>query len=247
MCKMFGGPSREEETLAGQESNLAQDLLANYKEQYGKREDVLRQLGGEISRIQSGNTGPGFGGAENAALISDIQNKGAAAARNAIQATQERAAGQRFQGVTDSAGLARAAAIRQQVNAAITTGAEIRTANALNAETAANYEQGRRNAAATASGLATLAGEYTPLQYASGASAATQSAFGMQHEINKEKAERAAAIGGLVKKGIGMAAGAVTGGLAAGGGFWDILKGAAGGALGDEGMFLTNPGGGAQG
>jgi hypothetical protein len=243
MCldSLFGGPSQGEQTAQAQESNLSMDLMANYQQQYAQQQDVLARLGAEVSRIQSGNTGPGFGGAENAALISGIVNSGAAAARNAIQASQDRSAGQVFNGQTDATGLARASAIRQQVAGDIAAKVGANTQNALIAENAANWAQGRATARESADLLSRQVGLYNPAAYASGASSATQSSFNMAQKIQQEKQQAAMSKVQFGVKLASMAAGGIMGGIGAGGGLFDTLKGVAGGVMGDSGMFLKNP------
>src|SRR5258708_2482001 len=176
MCT-FGGASGAETAAQGQIADFSKTLNANYSTLFGEQQATLGRLQSTLSQIQSGETGPGFGGAENAALISQIQNQGAATARNVTQAVQDRAAGQVFNGQTDSSGLARTSAINKQIGEQASSAAATNTANALTAETAANFAQGRQNAVQTASGLSTLAGIQNPNAAASGTIEANKQSF----------------------------------------------------------------------
>lgn len=211
MCD-FGGPSNEEKSLEAANAGLAGSLTANYQTLFGEQQGTMQQLSSEINQIRSGTTGPGFGAAELAARTSQIQNNAAATARNAQQVTENASAGQVFGGASDSNGLNKA--IREQVTGQIATGAQINEGNELNNLTAANYAQGRANAQATESGLATLAGFQNPVPYAQGAGTVGANAFNEAHTINQEEIERSQAIAGLIGKGIGMVTGGLTGGLA---------------------------------
>lgn len=212
MCNLFGGASGEEQAAQAQQSELARSLQSNYKQMFGEQGHTIDQLNSVINRIQSGDTGPGFGAAEENARVSQIQANAAAAERNAQQAVQNRAAGQQFAGAGDASGLAHAGGIRQQINEEIAAGGENQKSAALNANTAANYEQGRLNAAQTEGGLARLAGIENPLGYAGAAGGANQGAFQMASKINEENSS-GGLLGGLLKAGVGMAGKFVTGGM----------------------------------
>jgi len=239
MSDYFGGPSSQQEAGAAQEGGLATSLNSNYQQQYGQQQSTLQQLNNEVGRIQSGNTGPGFGGAENAAYISDIQNQGAAAARNAIQASRTVGAGSQN---APTGGLTRESGIQQQVGGQIEAGAGINTANKLNQETAANYATGRQNAITTAQALQTMANSYNPLGYASGASSANSSAFNENSTINTENQQKSQAEVGLAEQ----VAGAAIGGVAGGMGNLDTTPG---GSTGGEQLanFFHGAGGGVTG
>lgn len=232
MCNMFGGASQAEKSTLGQTRDLATTLLSNFRQRYAQQSDVLKQLAGQIMKIQTGQTGPGFSGAENAARESMIINQGAAAARNAIQAERSRAAGAGPVYGGGSTGLERTAAINRQIAGGIEALAGANTSNQLLRNTAENYAQGRVNAAQAASGFQALAGEYNPAQYGQMAGTELGQQFNQAHEINQEEIARSQAILGTVT-GIGkMAAGFATGGLAnlgagesLGEGFGDFFKG----------------------
>ena len=256
MCDLFGGPTSGEENAQAQESQLSKSLMANYQQQYGQQQQVLSQLQSQIGRIQSGNTGPGYGGAENAALISGIQNQGAAATRNATQAALNRMSGQQFGGATDTSGLARTSAIRGQIAGQIGAVGATNTANALNQEQAANYAQGRTNAIQTASALQTMQGDFNPTAYASGASSTEQASFGQAHEINVEEQQKAQAIAKFIQQGVMTAATAGMGGIGAlgagesfGEGASDFMGGAMNALSGSNAFPINGPsqGGGGNG
>src|SRR5579859_1908381 len=111
MCNLFGGPSAGENVAYDNQVGLTNSFRSAFNQQYGQQQSVLNNLNAQIMRIQSGNTGPGFGGTENASRIAAIQNQGSAAARNAIQAERERSAGTTGVLGGGGSGLARTAAI----------------------------------------------------------------------------------------------------------------------------------------
>jgi hypothetical protein len=239
MCldSLFGGATDEQKSYENRETGFSNDLAADFEQQYKDQQSVIKQYQAETAKIESGNTGPGFGAAENAAYISGIVNQGGAAARNAIQASQNRAAGQVFGGMTDTSGLARASAIRQQAAGDISAKVGVNTANALNAETAANYGQGRTNATEAAGLLSRQVNMYNPLAYQGASSAASKNAADMSMTIQKENQQALMGKIGFGIKLAGMATGGIAGGFAGGGGLMDTLKGIAGGVQGDSGMY----------
>lgn len=208
MCN-FGGPSGSEEGLQGQSADFAKTLDANYATLFGEQQATVGRLQSVLGQIQSGETGPGFGGGENAALISQIQNQGAAAARNTTQAVQDRTSGQVFNGQTDSSGLARTSAINKQIQEQAGSAAATNTANALSAETAANFGQGRRNAETAASGLSTLAGIQSPNASAEAGISSNKNSFDQASKIQQQQSQMMSMVGGLVQSGLG----ALSGGL----------------------------------
>lgn len=209
MCNFFGGASGEERSTAAQEGDLAKTLQADFGERFGQQSSTLASLNSTINRIQSGQTGPGYSGAEEAAKTSDIINQTAANARNAQQAVQDRAAGQGGGGTGD---IARSSGIRQQVNAEIgAAGANEKSALlARNEEN--NYNQGRLNATETANLLGRQASLEDPLGFAGAASSANQSTFGMENKINQEDTS-GGLFGSLLQAGVGVAKDFVTGGI----------------------------------
>jgi len=218
------GPSGEEEGLQGNSADFSRTLEGAFNTSFANQQDALQSLQTTINQIKSGQTGPGFSGEENAALISGIENQGAAAARNTVQAAQDRTSGQVFNGQTDSSGLARTSAIAKQIQEQAGSAAATNTANALNAETAANFDQGRKNAVTAASGLTALAGQYGGAADASmsGAINENNASFQQANKINQEKGAMMADIAGLatgaVKTGLSFASGGLSN---LGDGGWD--------------------------
>lgn len=242
----LGGPSNEMKWLGMDEMGLSKTMTGWMNTAYGKQQDILNQLQGNASRLATGNTGMGFGAAENSLLRGEIMANGAAGARNALQATMNARAGLggggfAAGGAGETSSLARAAGQTAALTSQANIAGETATTQGLAAETLANIQQGRTNALQTQGALSSLAGFYDPTRYAQLASQTNQQAFGQESKINELNQQRAKAIGSLAMTGLGLATGGITGGLAAGGGFLDTLKGVAGGALGDSGMFLTNP------
>lgn len=223
MCDLFGGPSQGEQTAYQETSALSQSLLSNFRQQYAQQQSTLGQLEGEISRIQTGQTGPGFSGEENAALRSEIVNQGAAAARNAIQAN--RSVGSGATGTLTSG-------INAQVEGQIGAITGTDTANQLLKETTANYAQGRENAIRAASAFQTMYNSFNPTAYAGMAGQELGQQFTEADKINQEKIARSQAIAGLVEK-VGLGAATFgAGGIAAlgsgesfGEGLGDFFKG----------------------
>jgi len=241
MCNMFGGPTGGEEGLAGQSTNLAATLGANFSQNYANQEATLKRLGATINMIQSGQTGPGFSSMEDNAFKTNIINQGAAAARNAEQATADKFAGQGGGQLVGGSTAATGAARQVAGQIASTTGAA--TSNALINEQAANFQQGRTNAIQTESALQAIQGDFGAAAGSAltGEETQNQMAYKQQSDIQAQEVARSQAIAGLVTKGIGGVIGGIAGAGAAGGGFMDTLKGFAGGALGDSGQFLTTP------
>lgn len=249
LTSMFGGPSENQEAIQGQTQSFGQTLQGNYNQEFANQQEALSNLNTEIGRVESGNAGPGWGAAENAAVTTGIVNNAGAAAQQAEQAAQDRAAGQVFGGQSATSGLNRTGAIQEQVNAGIATNVANQKASLLNQATQANYQQGLANAQSAISGYNALAGQYGSAANAAmgGSEKAEATAFGEQTQIDTEKEQEAQGILGAVEQGVGMLAGGIGGALSAGGGIGDTLKGFAGGALGDSGMFLSNPSSGGGG
>ena len=215
MADCFGGSTGEENSLEAQTSSLSKTLESNYTQAFADQGDALKQLQSEISQIQSGQTGPGFGAAELAAKTGQIVNQAGANARNVEQAEANQSAGQIYNGAQDSSGLARASAIRQQLTGEAQSAAETQKSNALENLTSQNYAQGRSNAAQTAGGLEALSGAYggRAEQSLSGSMSAANTAFDEDNEIRKQEAARQQAIAGLVEKGVMTAATFGAGGI----------------------------------
>jgi hypothetical protein len=226
---MLGGASSEEKSLESRESGLGLSLKSNYDTAFAHDQDALKRLNAEVSRIQSGDTGPGFGAAEEAARVGQINANAGAEARNVQQAVANAGAGSTF----GDTGSGITSGIRKQLNEEAVSGAERDKANALLKNTAENYGQGRVNAAQTAGGLEALSGGYqreagTAL---SGAENANAEAAKQAHQIQQEESS-GGLIGGLLTKGLSMGASFLTGGISnlgagesAGEGAKDFLSG----------------------
>ena len=232
MCDLFGGPSSGEQNAYDNQVGITNSMRSAFNQQYAQQQGVLSQLNGQIMRIQSGQTGPGFGGAENASRIALIQNQGAAAARNAIQAERTQSAGV---GGGGTSGLARSAAINRQISGGIEALSGANTSNQLIGEQAENFAQGRANATQAAQGFQALAGDYNPLGYANASSSSNQQQFGQADKINQENIQKSQAIAGLVEKGAGLALTGGLGGFAALGGGESLGEG-----LSDFGAGASN-------
>jgi hypothetical protein len=215
MCDLFGGPSEGETTSYDNQVGITNSMRSAFNQQYGQQQGVLGQLNAQIMRIQSGQTGPGYGGAENASNIALIQNQGAAQARNAIQAERTQSAGV---GGGGTSGLARSAAINRQISGGIEALAGANTSNQLIGEQAANYAQGRASAQSAVQGFQALAGDYNPLGYANASSSSNQAQFGQADKINQQKIAASQAELGMIEKGAATVATAGAGGFAALGG-----------------------------
>jgi hypothetical protein len=250
MCDMFGGPSQAETGTLSQTQGLSTALMSAFNQQYAQQQGVLKQLGSQIFRIQSGQTGTGFSGGENAALISQIQNQGAAQARNAIQQQRQLGAG-----TMPGSGLSRQSGINAQVAGGISALAGAQTANNLIGETAQNYAQGRANAISAEQGLQSLQDDFSPSTYSNQASSNLVNQFKESDEINQQNIQRSQAIAGLIEKGVMGAAtfglggvGALGAGEGIGEGASDFLSGGMNALTGSN--FGINPpsaGGGGNG
>src|SRR6266446_7714037 len=215
MCNLFGGASSEETGLQAADSGLSRSLESHYNTAFADQLDSLNMLKSTIQRISSGQTGPGFSADELSARTSEIVNQAGANAKNVEQALADQSAGQIFGGTQDASGLARASAVRQQLNQQALSASETQKSNALLNLKAADYTQGRENAARTAAGLEALSGAYGGA--ASGALGgrltAGKEAFSEAHQINQENQQASQMLGGLIKAGVGIGGSFLTGGL----------------------------------
>lgn len=231
MCDMFGGPSAQETSTLQSQTELSNALWSNFQQQYQQQQGVLQNLQTQIGRIQSGQTGPGFSGEENAARIALIQNTTAAEARNAVQAARSVGAGTQS---SPSGGLTRQSGINQQVAGQIESKIGAAGSNALLAEQAENFATGRENAYKTVGALQALSGQYNPAAYSGQEEGALGQQFNMADKINQQNIARSQSIAGFATK---LALGAATfgaGGIGAlgagesfGEGVGDFLSGGA--------------------
>lgn len=249
MCNMFGGPSAAENSTLQSQTELSNALWSNFQQQYQQQQGVLQNLQTQIGRIQSGQTGPGFSGAENAARIALIQNTTAAEARNAVQAARSVGAGTQ---VSPSGGMTRQSGINQQVAGQIESKVGAAGSNALLSEQAENFAQGRENAYRTVGALQSLSGDYNPAAYSGQENSALGQRFNMADKINQQNIQRSQAIFGAATK---LALGAATfgaGGIGAlgsgesfGEGASDFLSGGANAAFGTN-FGINGPSGGSS-
>lgn len=249
MCDFAGGPTSTEKTDLADTNNLQTELQSHADTNYANQQQDLTNLTATIQQIKAGQTGPGFGAAENNAQIANIQNNAAASARNAEQAERNASSGQVFGGASDSSGLARSQAINREITGTIAANAGNAEAAELNKQTQENYAVGRANAAAAEGGFSALADDYGQISEFSQkeAAAANERSFSQSEDIEEQRVAASRAIAGLAEQGISMAAGGIAGGFGAGGGFGDTVKGILGGVLGDGGQFLRDPSQGGSG
>lgn len=230
MCNIFGGPSYQEKATLQQQSQLADAMWSNFNQQYQQQQGVLKNLQTQIGRIQSGQTGPGFSGEENADRIALIRNTTAAEARNAVQAARSVGAGEQ---VSPSGGMTRQSGINQQVAGQIYSKIGATGSNALIAENAENYAVGRENAYKTVGALSALSGQYNPSVYSGQEEGALGQKFQIADKIRQQEAASSQAIFGAATK---LATGAFTfgmGGMGAGG-IGDFLKGGSNALFGTD-------------
>jgi hypothetical protein len=240
MSQCFGGPTSTEKGLQGQSENLSETLSANAATEFGEQQGTIKDINAQLSRLESGQTGPGFGAQEEAANVAGIENNAGAMARNVTQAVQNQNAGQTFQGSGDTSGLGRTSAIRQQIGEEAKSSAAGQEANALNANTAANFATGRAETVQTIGGLDALSGQENPNAAYSEATNANSTSFGEAKTIQEQQQEKDAAIAGLVTGGLGLGADFLTGGIAGaagGGGIGGFFKGGLKGLSGQSGSY----------
>jgi hypothetical protein len=176
----------------------------SYSKLFGQQQGTLANLNSSVLKIATGQTGPGFGAQEENANVAGIQNNAAAAAKNADQATQDQLAGQ-----GGGTGQIRGG-VAGELKAQTATGAANEESSALNANTRANYQQGRVNAQAGAAGYANLAGLQSPNAAASEANQANSTSFGQASTIQTEDNAMAKDIAGGVTA---LGSAALTGGM----------------------------------
>lgn len=227
------GPTDAEKTAQQTSSSMAKTLSSNYNTSFAGQTQALQGLNRQVMKFQTGATGRGFDPTEAAAKRAEIVNNVAAGERNAQQAVQNQGAGQSFEGHNDESGLARDAAIRQEVGGDIAASGENAKSAALSQETAADFQQGRANTKETMTGYDALAGQYGSAAHSAmvGSQEANDSAFKQATQIHQEKDAASGGLGKLIKMGVGMAGDFFTGGMAG-------LAGSAAGAS-QPGAFLS--------
>jgi hypothetical protein len=227
------GPTNAEKGAQAQSSSMAQTLSSNYSQAFAGQTTALQGLNRQVMKFTTGATGRGFDPAEAAAKRAEIVNNTAAGERNAQQASQNQGAGQSFEGHGDSSGLARDAAVRQQIGGEIGAMGENAKSSALNNETAQDFQQGRANTKEAMTGFDALAGQYGSAAHSSmvGAQEANDSSFKEATQIHQEQDAASGGLGKLIMKGVGMAGDFFTGGMSG-------LAGSAAGAS-QPGAFLS--------
>lgn len=204
------GPSGQQETLAGQSSNLSSLLSANYSQNFGAQSKILGDLTNLYTPIaEAGPDQQGIGANELAALNTQA---GEGVGNNFAKAQQQ---------------LNNTLAARGGGNEALPTGSEAQLRATLASEgakqlsneqlgiTRANYAQGRQNwQQATTAGLNTLANEYNPNAIAGEATSANNSAFGQASQIQQMKNQKESAIAGGIASLAGSALTFGMGGIA---------------------------------
>jgi hypothetical protein len=210
MCSitdLFGGPSKQEEGIANSAQSFSNTLQANYGQAFGEQQDTLKNLNAEIQKIETGQTGQGFGAEELAAKNTAAINSAGAASRNAQQAIGNFSAGQ---GGGGSSGII--SGVQEQLRAGAASSSANELADAQNKIVQQNYAQGRINAAQTVGGLESLAGQYGGEASSSmgGAISEGGQAFGEANKIQEQKGQMMSEIGGLIKSGVGIASGGLS-------------------------------------
>jgi hypothetical protein len=204
------GPSGQEEQIAGQQSSLASTLQSNYNQQFANQSQVLSNLNNLYTPIaEAGPDQQGFGGQELAAINTQ---EGQGVGTNYAHASQalnntlaSQGGGNEF--LPNGA--------QAELKGSLATSA----ANQLSSEqlqtTQANYAQGRQNYNQATAGLQTLASQYNPTGFASGANDAFKQSFTDANQIqtqkNQEQQAIASGIAGIAMEG----AGGIGGGLSA--------------------------------
>jgi hypothetical protein len=203
---LFGGPSKQQVSLAAREDTLAATMAANYNQQFGAQSEILKSLTGQLTPIA--NLGPnqqGFSPEELAAMNTQAINVSGAATRNAQQATAGVLAGR---GGGGTSGIV--SGIDAQIRGSIASAGAQQLAGAQNEITQRNYQAGRENFWAATHGEHALAGLYNPTEYGNLASSTTQSA--LQDENQIQAARRASLMGpislGMKALGAGLTGGA---------------------------------------
>ena len=210
------GPTSQETAEANAGEAFNSTLQSAFGQRLAGQTATLGNLNTTLGKIGSGQQGPGFSGAENASNISQIQNTGAAAAKNADQATLDAEAGQGGGGASGEKN-----GVQAEIAAQTKTGAENLEANNLLKNTSENFQVGRQNTASMAGGLASLAGLQDPSSIGSVAQKQGESSFGMASTIEQQQAQKDSEIaGGITSAALDAAtfgAGAAGGGGLSGG------------------------------
>ena len=206
---LFGGPSSEEKQIAGMEQNLAGAFQGAFGQQFGEQENILKNLGQQLTPIASlGPNQQGYNAAVLSAMNAAAINASAAAARNAQMATGAVLAGR---GGGGASGLT--SGIEAQIRGSEASAAANQLAAAQNQIVQQNYATGRENYWNALAGEQNLARAYNPAEYGNLASSTSQAAFKDATQIQKEKGTVLGKIGSVIGAVAGPALSFATGGL----------------------------------
>ena len=196
------GPSKSQQNIAAQQASLSSTMMANYNANYAAQKGILDSLNSQLTPIAAaGPDQQGFGQEELAALNTQAGEGVAANYSKASQALNEQMAAQGGGNEFLPNGA------RNIQKETLASQAAAQSANEGLAITRANYAQGRQNWQSATSGLNALAEGYAPNQVGGLASSTGNSAFGEATEVNKEKGQLAATLGGALKAGLGVLSG----------------------------------------
>lgn len=200
------GASSGQKAVAQSQTNLMNTLSSQAKSEFGDASSVFSDLTNTFAPIvAAGPDQQGFSAPELSALKSDAITNTGQAYRNASQAVKENnaAVGGGNMALPGGAEIGSETAVANQ-------GAE-QTASALNKIDVANYDTGRSNYFAAASGLAGAPGVFGTANSAGGvATNAGEAAANTENQIAQENNSWVSAVTGLAG---GIAGSVVTGGM----------------------------------
>ena len=238
-----GGPSSQEQAIAGQESTFATDLLQDYGQLFSKDMDTLNNLRGQYSALTAnGPNQHGFNAPVLNALNTQLLASNAAGYRNASAVVRNFMAGQ---GGGATSGIT--SGISAQIEGDIASKSAASLQQGQVGITLQDYGVGRENYFKGVEGMSSLAGMEGSLVGKVGSMAGEElgSAFKSAQTIKKEqdaaKAAKWGAITGLATTALTMGAGGFAA-LGAGESFGEGAKDFLGGMFGGTGS--PPPGGG---
>ena len=219
ISNLFGdSASAGQKRAAAQSQDLANSFQDSFTKRFGEQSDTLGQINTEMGQLATGNTGFGFGAAEQADLSSTIMNTYAAQGQNELQAVMDKSAGQTF----GNTGNGIKSGVTKQLTQEAASDAAKNQANALLSEKAAGWQQGRTNVKEAATGHLQEAQIENPEKYGEMATTANKQSWDDQTALFQQQQQQDHAIMGLVA---GAATTALTGGI---GGFAGLAGSAAG-------------------
>lgn len=241
---MCGGPSTQQQSIAGQQQQFYSTLQSGYQQNFAQQSNILTSLQNSFQPIlAAGINQYGFSQQENTAMMTQATTGVANQYQAANQATQQQLAatggGNQFLPSGASSQLT-------QQNAQAAAQAE---SSAKLGVTEAGYAQGRQNYLAAAQGLGGAATALNPTAIASSANTGGSNAYGSAQQNATQSAQMMEAIG----SGIGGLASTALGAFATGGASLALgavtdmaMPGSSGGTSGSTGVGSTGVGGGAQ-